>query len=120
MDGDAFDPGTGFEDRAAQPCVAINCAGIPEGLLESGLFGHELESFTGAYVRKIGKLEAANGGTDRPPVARQRVHFEFLKRGGHVRPASDGFLSGRDPRNDRYAAGRIPISCRDAARPATA
>ena len=49
--------------RAGKPFVAINCAGIPEGLLESELFGHEKGSFTGAYVRKIGKLEAADGGT---------------------------------------------------------
>ena len=49
--------------RAAKPFVAINCAGIPEGLLESELFGHEKGSFTGAYARKIGKLEAAQGGT---------------------------------------------------------
>ena len=49
--------------RAAKPFVAINCAGIPEGLLECELFGHEKGSFTGAYNRKTGKLEAANGGT---------------------------------------------------------
>ena len=49
--------------RAGKPFVAINCAGIPEGLLESELFGHEKGSFTGAYARKIGKLEAAQGGT---------------------------------------------------------
>ncbi len=49
--------------RAGRPFVAINCAGIPEGLLESELFGHEKGSFTGAYQRKIGKFESAAGGT---------------------------------------------------------
>jgi transcriptional regulator with PAS, ATPase and Fis domain len=49
--------------RAGKPFVAINCAGIPESLLESELFGHEKGSFTGAYTRKTGKLETANGGT---------------------------------------------------------
>ncbi len=43
--------------------VAVNCAAIPENLLESELFGHERGSFTGAHERQIGKFEIANGGT---------------------------------------------------------
>ena len=49
--------------RAEGPHITINCAAIPENLLESELFGHEKGSFTGAHQRKIGKIEAANGGT---------------------------------------------------------
>lgn len=50
-------------NRAGKEFVAVNCAAIPEGLLESELFGFEKGSFTGAHARKIGKFEQANGGT---------------------------------------------------------
>jgi DNA-binding NtrC family response regulator len=49
--------------RAGRPMVAINCAAIPETLLESQLFGHEKGSFTGADMRKIGQFEAAHQST---------------------------------------------------------
>jgi Nif-specific regulatory protein len=48
--------------RANKPFVAINCAAIPESLLESDLFGHERGAFTGATVQKKGRLEVADGG----------------------------------------------------------
>jgi DNA-binding NtrC family response regulator len=49
--------------RNDKPFIAVNCAAIPEQLLESELFGHEKGSFTGAVARRIGKFEEADGGT---------------------------------------------------------
>jgi len=49
--------------RKNGPFIAVNCAAIPETLIESELFGHEKGSFTGATSRKIGRFEQANGGT---------------------------------------------------------
>ncbi|NOT53728.1 MAG: sigma-54-dependent Fis family transcriptional regulator [Deltaproteobacteria bacterium] len=66
--------------RRQKPFVPINCAAIPDGLLESELFGHERGAFTGAYARKDGALKVADGGTvffdeigDMSPYAQAKI-----------------------------------------------
>ncbi|MAE69996.1 MAG: Fis family transcriptional regulator [Gemmatimonadetes bacterium] len=66
--------------RSAAPLIKVNCAAIPDELIESELFGHEKGSFTGAHAKKIGKFEAADGGTlfldeigDMPLAAQAKV-----------------------------------------------
>jgi DNA-binding NtrC family response regulator len=53
----------GWSPRAAGPLVKVNCAAIPEDLLEAELFGHEKGAFTGAVAQRIGRFEQANNGT---------------------------------------------------------
>ncbi len=81
--------------RRAKPMVPINCAGIPETLLESELFGHERGSFTGAMRDRGGMLEAAHGGTafldeiGEMTVRMQGLLLRFLETGEIQRVGSD-------------------------------
>ena len=80
--------------RHARPMISINCASIPESLLESELFGHERGAFTGAISTKVGRFEEADGGTlfldeigDMPPAVQAKMlraleEFTFTRLGG--------------------------------------
>ena len=68
--------------RCFGPLVAVNCGALPEGILESELFGHEKGSFTGAMGRRKGKLELADGGTlflDEVGEVSPKVQVELLR-----------------------------------------
>jgi DNA-binding NtrC family response regulator len=73
--------------RAAKPFVTLNCAAIPESLLEAELFGHTRGAFTGAVQSRVGRVEAANGGTlfldeiGEMPLALQAKMLRFLENG---------------------------------------
>ncbi len=91
-----------IHDRSARkemPFMAINCAAIPETLIESELFGHEKGSFTGASAKEIGILEAANGGT------------VFLDEIGEMNVSMQAkLLRAIQEREIRRVGGRINIS----------
>ncbi len=90
-----------FSKRAKGPFLAVNCAAIPETLLESELFGHERGSFTGADRRRIGKFEQCHGGTlfldeigDMPPLLQSKLlrvlqEQQFQRVGGEQVIATD-------------------------------
>jgi DNA-binding NtrC family response regulator len=86
--------------RRDEPFVAINCAAIPETLIESELFGHERGAFTGAFERKPGKFELASGGT------------VFLDEIGELPLAVQGkLLRAIEEKTVDRVGGRVPVPC---------
>src|SRR3546814_6340570 len=65
--------------RADDPFITVNCAALPEGLVESALFGHEKGAFTGATVRAAGAFERAHGGTLLLDEIRSEEHTSELQ-----------------------------------------
>ncbi|WP_460027090.1 sigma-54 interaction domain-containing protein [Methyloparacoccus murrellii] len=80
--------------RSGKPFITINCAALPESLVESELFGHRKGSFTGATANQVGRLQAANGGTvfldevDSLPVPLQAKLLRFLET-GEIQPVGE-------------------------------
>jgi transcriptional regulator with GAF, ATPase, and Fis domain len=90
--------------RADRTFVAVNCAGMPESLLESELFGHVKGSFTGAYRDKLGKLELADQGTmfldeiGEMPLRMQGLLLRFLETGELQKVGADRIVGRVDVR----------------------
>jgi transcriptional regulator with PAS, ATPase and Fis domain len=103
--------------RARTPLVTINCAGIPDALLESALFGHVKGSFTGAYRDRLGLLEMAHGGTifldeiGEMSLRMQALLLRFLENGELQRVGADRVQSRVDVRviaaTNRHLVDRI-------------
>jgi len=80
--------------RANQPFITLNCAALPESLVESELFGHRRGAFTGAVANQTGRLQAADGGTlfmdevDSLPLPVQAKLLRFLET-GEIQPVGD-------------------------------
>jgi DNA-binding NtrC family response regulator len=84
--------------RASRPMVALNCAAMPEGLIENELFGHERGAFTGADSRKAGRFELAHGGT------------LFLDEIGELPPAAQGkLLRALEEKQIDRLGGNLPV-----------
>lgn len=89
--------------RSAKPFVVLNCAAIPEHLLEAELFGHTRGAFTGAVASRVGRIEAAHGGTlfldeiGEMPLALQAKMLRFLE-SGEVQRVGDNDSSRVDVR----------------------
>lgn len=100
--------------RKEKPYVKINCAAIPETLLESELFGYERGAFTGAFARKIGKFEEADEGTlfldeigDMPlPLQAKLLRFlenyEYTRVGGNTRKLNVRVISATNRNLEKY------------------
>ncbi len=110
-----------YSRRSAGPFLAINCAAIPENLLESELFGHEKGSFTGADSKRVGKFEQCSGGTlfldeigDMAPLTQAKIlrvlqNQQFERVGGRETIQTDVRLIAATHRNleQAVAAGQF-------------
>ena len=118
-------PSTSTAAGAAGPFLAINCAAIPESLLESELFGHEKGAFTGADRQRIGKFEQCTGGTlfldeigDMTPLTQAKV-LRVLQEQQFERVGGNETIHDRRPRDRRHQPRpgtddrRRPVSASD-------
>ena len=107
-----------FSSRRERPFIAINCAALPESLLESELFGHEKGAFTGATAQKLGRFELAEGGTlfldeigEISPAIQSKLlralqEREFVRVGGTQTITSDARIvaaTNRDLKQEMHA-----------------